>query len=167
MIYGSSHEKDILHLKVRLKEKKKTRGRLLGHNDSAHAFCYRYQLQRAQPPIYQLGGMPLADEPLQIRRSNAMIWHSFWTQRGDKGVEEELMCQSEPMLCAGRRLHRSHKRAHRQDVVMVLGDSPGDRYTFCWVTARQIGPNRISRPGCPPPRLPYCDGDTPDIRPLC
>lgn len=89
-------------------------------------------------PNTSAGRIPLADEPLLIsrqRRSDAVIWHSFCTQQEDKGAEEELMCQSEPVCCHGRWVHRSHKRAHRQDVVMVLGDSPGDRYTFCWVTA--------------------------------
>lgn len=114
------------------------------------------------------GWRAITDKLVEMLRSDTVIRHLFWTQQEDKGVGEELMCQSKPVHCPGRWVHQSHKRAHRQDVVMVLGDSPGDRYTFSWVTARQIGPNRISWPGCPPLWLWSCSGgDTPDTRALC
>ena len=57
------------------------------------------------PANTSAGRIPRADEPLPIsrqRRSDAVIWHSLCTQQRDKGVEEELMCQSEPVRCPGR-----------------------------------------------------------------
>lgn len=98
-------------------------------------------------PNASVGRMLLADEPLLISRLDVVIWHSVCKLQGDTELEEELMCQSEPVCCPGTRVHQSHKRTHWQDVVMVLGDSPGDGFTFCWMTARQRGPNRISWPG--------------------
>lgn len=74
MINGSSREEDIPHLKVRLKGKKNPRGRLPGRNDVLSVASLPAS-EGTTPPIYQLGGTPLADEPLQIRRGDAPIWH--------------------------------------------------------------------------------------------